>query len=35
VPVKVIGRQRVADLPADKAAGAIQVYQAASEYDQH
>lgn len=35
VPVKVIAHQREADLPADKAAGAIQAYQAASEQDQH
>ena len=33
VPVKVIAHQREADLPADKAAGAIQAYQAASEQE--
>ena len=35
VPVKVIAHQREAEIPADKAAGAIQAYQAASEQQQH
>lgn len=35
MPVKLVAYQREAEIPADKAAGAIQAYQAASGQDQH